>query len=143
MMKFFGIEFKSLAVVLGILFVASYGFSAEEDSVNGKVIYMPAAGLSDSARVEVSLVNKSSDSVQNKVISEAVLPASGEGSVDFSLSYHPSDIDPQDTYIVQARIIDAGELTFVNTTTHMVLTNGYSESVDLELKHLKSGSVVN
>ncbi|MGI9373124.1 MAG: META domain-containing protein [Hyphomicrobiales bacterium] len=135
-MRSFGTEFKLLVLVLGLLFVASYALSAEEEVILGKVRYDVTTSLTDQARLEVALINTTAKDVASKVVVSDVLPAGNTGETEFVLEYQPSDINPQSEYAIQARIFDAGKLAFINTTQHAVLTQGFSEKVDLQLKHL-------
>ncbi len=139
-MRYLGTEFKLLFVGLGLLFVASYALSAEEELISGKVRHDAAAVLSDEARLEVALINSSAKDASSKVVASDVVPANKSGETDFVLEYQPSDINPQSAYTIQAHIIDQGKLAFVSTTEHAVLTKGFNEKVDLQLRYLHHAS---
>ncbi len=140
MLKMFGPEMRFIVVFLGLLFAGSYAMSADGDKVTGALSFSPIDTLSKDAMAEVSLVDVSLADAPGKTITSVSMPAGEEGKLKYQLNYNPKNIDPRHSYAVQARIVDGGKLVFISTTAHLVLTQGFADSADIDLKPLHVNS---
>jgi putative lipoprotein len=69
------------------------------------------------------------------VIGEQVIhPAGRQVPFEFSIPYDPSQIQPQYTYAVQARIEDGARLLFISDRMYPVLTRDAPSRVDMVLR---------
>ncbi|MGI9481772.1 MAG: META domain-containing protein [Hyphomicrobiales bacterium] len=136
MSKLIGPEMRVLLLWMMTLFAGSYALSADGEVVTGEVIIAPAGKLSEQARLEVALVDVSRADAHAEILAQTVLPLSGKAKQHFELKYDPKEIDPRNTYAVQAFVKDGGRLAFVSTEAHHVLTNGFPEAVAIPLKSL-------
>lgn len=104
-----------------------YGRStANLAQVTGTVTYRQRIALPADAVLSVQLVNVSRQDAPTTVLAEQVGPASGTVSQPyaFTLGYDPQQIVASNTYAVQARITVGGQVRFVSTQTHLVITQG-------------------
>jgi uncharacterized lipoprotein YbaY len=93
--------------------------------LTGTVTYLVRSALPDDAVVQVQLVDVSLADAAATVLAEQEIVTGGQQvPIPFELQYDPAVIDPRFTYAVQARIEIGGQLAFINTTMHQVLTRG-------------------
>ncbi|HUV92672.1 MAG TPA: YbaY family lipoprotein [Anaerolineales bacterium] len=101
-------------------------------AVTGTVTYLQRIALPDDAVVEVKLLDVSLADAEAVTISEQTIANPGQVPIPFELLYDPQDIDPRNTYSVQARITNgAGDLIFINTSAFLVLTQGNPFTVEV------------
>ena len=100
-------------------------------AVTGSVTYLERIALPDDAVVEVKLLDVSLTDVEAVTISEQTIANLGQVPIPFELLYDPQDIDPRNTYRVQARITNGGDLIFINTSAFLVLTQGNPSTVEV------------
>jgi uncharacterized lipoprotein YbaY len=101
--------------------------------LTGTVTYLVRSALPDDAVVRVQLVDVSRADAPATVLAEQEIVTGGQQvPIPFELQYDPAAIDPRFTYAVQARIEIGGQLAFINTTAHQVLTRG-NPATDVEV----------
>lgn len=110
---------------------------AEEPSfgtVAGTITYLVRMALPAQAVIEVQLQDVSrADAPATVVAQEKFALGQRSAPVPFTLKYDTAKIDPKHTYAVNAKILLAGELRFVNKETYRVLTLGNPNKVDMVL----------
>ena len=103
-------------------------------SVSGSVTYRERLALSPGARLEVELRDTSLQDAAAPLVAEQVIENPGQVPIDFEVGYNKDDIEPRNTYSVQARIIESdGRLAFINDTAYDVITRGNPGKVDMTL----------
>jgi putative lipoprotein len=103
--------------------------------VTGTVTYRERIALPPTALVTVRLVDVSRADAPSIVMGEQVIrPAGRQVPFEFSIPYDPSQIQPQYTYAVQARIEDGGRLLFISDQMYPVLTRDAPNRVDMVLR---------
>ena len=103
-------------------------------SVTGTVRYRERIALSPGATLEVQLRDVSLQDAASKLIAEQVIQNPGQVPIKFKIEYNRNDLDPRNTYAVQARIKESdGRLAFINDTAYDVITRGNPDKVDMLL----------
>ena len=112
----------------------SRGSAATHSALTGTVTYRERIALSPGAYLTVELQYVSLQDVTSTLIVRQVIPNPGQVPISFRIEYAAADIEPQNTYAVQARINHPdGSLAFINDTAYEVLTQGRPNSVDMVL----------
>ena len=101
--------------------------------VTGTITYRERMALSPDAVVEVKLSDVSRADAPAITIGEQVIENPGQVPIDFEIGYDPDAIDERLTYSVQARIIEGGNLAFINDTAYNVITRNNPDHVDMVL----------
>ena len=103
-------------------------------SVTGTVTYWERIALSPGATLEVQLRDVSLQDAASRLIAEQVIQNPGQVPIKFKIEYTRDDLDPRNTYAVQARIQESdGRLAFINDTAYDVITRGNPDKVDMLL----------
>ena len=103
-------------------------------SVIGTVTYRERIALSPGAVVTVQLRDTSLMDVASELIAEQVITNPGQVPIAFEVRYNEDDINPRNTYSIQARITESdGRLAFINDTAYDVITRGNPTRVDMVL----------
>ena len=103
-------------------------------SVSGNVTYRERLALTPGARLEVELRDTSLQDTAAPLVAEQVIEDPGQVPIRFKVEYNKDDIDPRNTYSIQASIIeDDGRLAFSNDTSYDVITRGNPGKVDMLL----------
>ncbi len=103
-------------------------------SVSGNVTYRERLALTPGARLEVELRDTSLQDTAAPLVAEQVIEDPGQVPIRFKVEYNKDDIDPRNTYSIQASIIeDDGRLAFLNDTSYDVITRGNPGKVDMLL----------
>ncbi|WP_419849121.1 YbaY family lipoprotein [Candidatus Poriferisocius sp.] len=85
----------------------------------------PDANASVTGTVTVQLRDTSLMDVASELIAEQVIANPGQVPVAFEVYYNEDDINPRNTYSIQARITESdGRLAFINDTAYYVITRG-------------------
>ncbi|MFC1968625.1 YbaY family lipoprotein [Chloroflexota bacterium] len=114
-------------IMLTILFIAG---CAKTATVTGTVTYrekiaLPPEGVVIAVKVEdVSRADAPAVTIGEQIIEN---PAQ-QVPIQFEIEYNPDDIDERYTYAMRVRIEVDGELWFINTTRHQVITRGFPTS---------------
>ena len=107
---------------------------AANASVTGTVTYRERIALSPGAVVTVQLRDTSLMDVASELIAEQVITNPGQVPISFEVHYNKDDINPRNTYSIQARITESdGRLAFINDTAYDVITRGNPTRVDMVL----------
>ena len=123
-----------IGVALVFVAVACNTLFGSGDSVSGSVAYRELIALSPGARLEVQLRDVSYQDAAAPPISEQVISNPGQVPIEFEIQYDPEDIDPRNTYSVQATIFESdGRMAFINDTAYEVITRGNPDRVDMLL----------
>ena len=103
-------------------------------SVSGTVTYRERIALSPDAQLDVQLRDVSLQDAPSRLIAEQVIQNPGQVPIKFKIEYNRNDLDPRNTYAVQARIKESdGRLAFINDTAYDVITRGNPDNVDMLL----------
>lgn len=93
--------------------------------LTGVVIYRQRIALPAGAVVNVQLQDVSRADAAATVIAEQTITTTGEQvPIPFELTYDPAEIDERFTYAIGVRITIEGQLAWINTSQHGVLTRG-------------------
>lgn len=92
--------------------------------LTGQVHYLQRMALPPDAELEVKLLDVSLADAPATVLATQHLVPAGQVPISFTLSYEPSQIVPNHSYSVQARILHGDQLLFINTQRYAVLTQG-------------------
>lgn len=112
--------------------------SQNMSSVSGTITYKQRIALPPGAVITVKLADVSKQDIAATIISTQTITTTGEQvPIPFQLEYDPTQIMPNYTYAVQARIELNGKLMFISTTTNIVINNGKTSGVDIMLDMLK------
>jgi putative lipoprotein len=103
-------------------------------SVTGTVTYRERIALSPGAVVTVQLRDTSLMDTASELIAEQVITNPGQVPIAFEVRYNSDDINPRNTYSIQARITESdGRLAFINDTAYDVITRGNPTRIDMVL----------
>lgn len=112
------------------------------NKITGQVTLSEPAQLSPQAKLDISLVDVSAVPTDANGDSTAAAPNAplatksispvGPFPVNFALDYNPSDINPNNLYVVKATLVD-GERTYDMPLQAPVLTKGASSQVNIRL----------
>ena len=84
--------------------------------------------------MQVQLRDVSLQDASSRLIAEQVIQNPGQVPIKFKIEYNRNDLDPRNTYAVQARIKESdGRLAFINDTAYDVITRGNPDNVDMLL----------
>jgi putative lipoprotein len=108
-------------------------------AVTGTVWYRQRIALPENAIINVQLQDVSLQDVAATVLAEQIIEAAGrQAPFAFELEYDASTIDERSTYAISARITVDGDLWFINTTHHPVLTHGHPSHIDVMVDMVRS-----
>ena len=113
---------------------------AKTATVTGTVTYrekiaLPPQGVVVTVKVEdVSRADAPAVTIGEQIIENP----SHQVPIPFEIEYNPDDIDERYTYAMRVRIEVDGELWFINTTRHQVITHGFPTN-DVEVMLEKVG----
>jgi uncharacterized lipoprotein YbaY len=94
-------------------------------TLSGTVTYLQRIALAPDAVVEVTLQDVSRADAPAEVIStQTIATQDAQVPITYSLKYDPGKIDAKNTYAVRATITEGGNLTWMSTKRHPVLTRG-------------------
>jgi putative lipoprotein len=100
--------------------------------MTGTVWYRQRIALPENAVIKVQLQDVSLQDVAATVLAEQIIEADGRQiPFAFDMEYDASTIDERNTYAISARITVDGDLWFINTTHHPVLTHGHPSHMDV------------
>ena len=103
-------------------------------SVTGTVTYRERIALTPGAVVTVQLRDTSLMDVASELVAEQVITNPGQVPIAFEVRYNTDDINPRNTYSIQARITESdGRLAFINDTAYDVITRGNPTRLDMVL----------
>lgn len=103
-------------------------------SVTGTVTYRERIALSPGAVVTVQLRDTSLMDVASELIAEQVITNPGQVPVAFEVRYNTDDINPRNTYSIEATITESdGRLAFIDDTAYDVITRGNPTRIDMVL----------
>ncbi len=98
--------------------------SSESATLTGTVTYLQRIALREGAVVTVQLVDVSLADAPATVLAKQTITTTSQVPIPFTLDYNSADIQANHRYAVQARIEVDGQLEWITTTNHAVLTNG-------------------
>ncbi|OKH40037.1 hypothetical protein NIES2119_03560 [[Phormidium ambiguum] IAM M-71] len=108
-------------------------------SVSGTVTYRQRIALPPNALVQVQLQDTSKQDTAAVVIGEQIIPTQGrQVPFPFEINYNSNTINPRNTYTVQARIFVDNKLSFINTNSYPVITNGNPNKVEIVVNQVGS-----
>jgi len=103
-------------------------------AVVGVLNYLERIALPETAQVTVMLADVSQADVLAPTIGKTVMKAPAGPPIPFVVTYNLNDIDPQRSYVIQARIEDAdGALLFTTDTAYPVITHDSPSYVEVTL----------
>lgn len=101
--------------------------------VSGTVTYRERVALTPTSSVEVVLEENSGE----EILGRQIIPGPGQVPIPFELRYDPDRINPNDIYVVRARISDGGRVLFTTIEPTRVLTQGNPSQVEILLNASK------
>ncbi|HET6434049.1 YbaY family lipoprotein [Dyella sp.] len=104
------------------------------NKVTGKVTLREPVQLSPQAKLDVSLVDVSAadGAAASAPLATKTISPVGDFPVSFELEFNPSDVNPNNLYVVKASLVD-GERTFDMPLQAPVLTKGATDQVTIQL----------
>lgn len=106
--------------------------AAPLELVDGTITYLPRIALTPEAEIQVQLVDVSRADAPATVIAETTFRANGrQVPFAFALPYDPSRIQPNNSYAIQVRITEDGQLRFITTRAYLVITRGNPSTVEI------------
>ncbi len=100
--------------------------------MTGTVTHRSRIALAPNTVIEVQLVDVSRADAPAIILASQTLVTGGrQVPIPFDLVYNPDQIDPRMTYAVQARVTVDGELQFISTRRHGVITQGQPNQVEV------------
>ena len=121
---------------------AGAGGSRQDALVTGTVYYRQRIALTPNAVIEVKLLDVSRAGAAAVTIAEQTIkPAGRQVPIAFEIRYDPSRIDVRNSYVIQARILEGGQLRFINTQAHPVITQGHPKAVDVMVEQAVNENV--
>lgn len=103
-------------------------------AVRGSVTYRERIALTPGARLVVELRDVSLADAAAPLIARQTIENPGQVPIAFKVAYSRADINPRNTYAIQASIIESdGRLAFINDTAYDVITRGNPSRVDMVL----------
>lgn len=115
-----------VVVLSTVALSACNGLMKDKDlaTVSGNVFYLQRIALPQNAKLTVTLSDVSLADAPSVVISQSSYITEGQQvPLPFILEYTPSDIQPNRTYNVSARIDIDGKMTFVSDTAYRVIND--------------------
>lgn len=107
---------------------------APNASVTGSVTYRERLSLTEGAKLVVELRDVSYADAAAPLIARQTISNPGQVPIKFKVEYNRADIDPRNSYAIQADIIESdGRLAFTNDTAYGVITGGNPNKVDMLL----------
>jgi uncharacterized lipoprotein YbaY len=112
-------------------------------AITGQVIYRQRIALTPDAVVEVELQDIShADAPPSVLGSETIETAGRQVPIPFSVQYDLSQIDPQGVYVLAARILEGGLMTWSSPESPRVITGGApTDQVQIMLQQAVSPKV--
>jgi putative lipoprotein len=96
-----------------------------QKAMSGRVTYLQRIALPAGASIEVSLDDVSIADAPSSRLGSVTITTKGENvPIPFTLTYDPTVVRPERSYAVSARITIEGELRWISSTRHAVLTSG-------------------
>jgi uncharacterized lipoprotein YbaY/heat shock protein HslJ len=106
--------------------------SVQTAQVSGTVTYRQRIALTPNAVIEVKLLDVSrADAPAVTIAEQMIKPAGRQVPIAFALDYDPGRIDDRGRYIIQARILESGQVRFINTQPYPVITIGSPKTVNV------------
>jgi len=106
--------------------------SEQAAQVTGTVTYQQRIALTPNAVIEVKLLDVSrADAPAVTIAEQTIMPAGHQVPIAFSLEYDPGRIDDRSRYVIQARILEKGQVRFISTQAYPVITVGNPNKVNV------------
>jgi putative lipoprotein len=99
--------------------------------VSGNIVVRDGVEIPAGAEISVSLEDVSRQDAPAEILSRVEIPVDRAFPIPFEIPYDPSWIESRKSYAVRALIWVAGELRYISTTHHHVLTHGNPEAIDV------------
>jgi len=133
-MRLFGI---TVAGFISLLMLVS---CAQQATVKGTINTQNQAELLTGSIVNVQLQDTSRADAPAIVLGEQVIQNPERFPISFEIAYDPSKIDERNVYSMRVRIEVEGKLTFINTTSHYVITRGFPTELEVIVDNVANGS---
>jgi len=65
------------------------------------------------------------------IAEQTIMPAGHQVPIAFALGYDPGRINERSRYVIQARILEKGQVTFISTQAYPVITVGNPKTVNV------------
>jgi putative lipoprotein len=98
-------------------------------TINGTATYRERMALPPDAVFEVTLEDISRADATADVLGRARIENPGNPPFHFSIDYDPAQIVASHTYVVRARVTEAGKLLFTSDQRYQVLTLGHGSEI--------------
>jgi putative lipoprotein len=112
--------------------------SEQTAQVTGTVTYRQRIALSPNAVIEVKLLDVSrADAPAVTIAEQTIMPAGHQVPIAFALGYDPGRINERSRYVIQARILESGQVRFVTTQVYPVITSGNPKTVNVIVSQVR------
>jgi putative lipoprotein len=109
-----------------------HAVAAASAAVTGTVSYRERIVLPSGATVTIRLLDISRQDAPVIVLAEQIITTTGQQvPIPFSLTYDPTQINPNCSYSVRAEISANGQRLFTTTDAYLVITQGHPTNVDV------------
>lgn len=105
-------------------------------ALNGRVTYRERIALSRSAVLEVRLVDANAR-VLPVVLADATFTNIGQSPIPFSLEYEQADVDPNQTYVLEAQIWDRGRMLMATRRPVPAIVRGRPQPLEVQVQSLR------
>lgn len=110
-------------------------------SVSGTLNYIEAVTLPPDATAYIQLLNAAIADPAAALIGEQILPSPGQKPIPFNVIFDPARIDPAQSYVLQARIVDNANIPLFATPAGVLVLTGGQPSAGVELILQQVGAV--
>jgi len=112
--------------------------SPKEARVTGTVTYRQRIALSRDAVIEVKLLDVlRADAPAMTIAEQTIRPTGRQVPIAFELRYDPSRINNRSRYEIEVRILERGQVRFINTQPYPVITEGQPKAVIVIVKPVR------
>jgi len=120
--------------LLSIIIIISFSCSNEKrNSITGEISYLQRIALTEDAVITILLVDISKQNEKAQVVTEKIITNPGQVPISFAIQYNPDEIFPGNTYSLKAKIEDRGSLLYATDTVYLVINNGITENIKIEV----------
>jgi putative lipoprotein len=130
------------ALIASFIYLFSLANSAMADfrTLEGSATYRQRIALQPEAILSVELRDISRSDVPSTLLSSVSVKPSGQVPIPFKLLYDDNMIDQRHTYSVSAKISLGERVLFRSTATHMVLTRGNPNRIQVIMDMMPAAS---
>lgn len=110
----------------------------DTQTLSGTVSYRQRIALPPNATLRLRLLDVSRADAPATTVTQKTVPITGQVPIPFELTYRPETIQPQHTYILDARILVGGRVRWIPAQRTAVITGGKPTQVNILLRPASS-----